>query len=234
MKNIIATSLIGMLAASMMAADAPKDEVKAAAKKLAENSYCWKSTVQVPEGSPFRPGPTEGKITKDGLMFISTTRGENTTEAYVKGEKGALKTQEGWKSIEELTSGDAQQRGSFMARSLRNVRSPAAQVESLVTGSKELSKADGVFSGDLTEAGAKELLSFGRRSGGQAPEPKGAKGSVKFWMKDGTLSKYEFRVQGTIAGRDNQEMEIDRTTTVEIKDVGTTTFEVPADAKAKL
>jgi hypothetical protein len=40
-------------------------------------------------------------------------------------------------------------------------------------------------------------------------------------------------VKATIEGR-NGEMEIDRTTTMEIKDVGSTKVEVPADAKAKL
>jgi hypothetical protein len=235
MKRIIAASLMGMLAGTLMAADAAKDEVKAAVKKLTENSYSWKSTVQVPEGSQFRPGPTEGKMSKEGIMFLTMTRGENTTEAVLKGEKGAVKTQEGWKSVEELTSGDAQQnRGAFAARMLRGYRSPSAQVETLLAQCKELSKADGVCSADLTEAGAKELLSFGRRPGGQAPEPKGAKGSVKIWLKDGNLAKYEFRVQGTVSGRDNQEFEVDRTTTIEIKDVGTTAFEVPADAKKLL
>jgi hypothetical protein len=77
-------------------------------------------------------------------------------------------------------------------------------------------------------------LAFGGRGGGQnAPEIAGAKGSVKFWIKDGLISKYEFNVQGKVTFGD-QKREINRTTTVEIKDVGTTKVELPDEAKAIL
>jgi hypothetical protein len=237
MKNIVALGVFGLMTCSLIAADAVTDEVKAAAKKLADNSYSWKITVQVPEGTggQFRPGPTEGKIAKDGTVYLVMTRGENTIEAAVKGEKGALKTEEGWKSVAELSAGgDQPNRGTFMARMLTNYKSPAAQAETLAASVKDLKKAEGVYSGDLTEEGAKQMLSFGRRPGGQTPEPKGAKGSVKFWVKDGQLVKYEFNVQGTISGRDNQEFEVNRTTTTEIKDIGSTKVELPEGAKAKL
>ena len=56
---------------------------------------------------------------------------------------------------------------------------------------------------------------------------------MKFWIKDGELSKYEFKVQGKVSFNGN-ERDVDRTTTVEIKDVGTTKVEVPEDAKKKL
>ena len=49
------------------------------------------------------------------------------------------------------------------------------------------------------------------------------------------LSKYESHVEGKMTGgRNNRETEVNRTTTVEIKDVGTTKLEVPAEAKKKL
>ena len=63
---------------------------------------------------------------------------------------------------------------------------------------KDLKKDGEAYASDLTEAGAKELLSFGGRRGGNAPEPKNAKGSVKFWVKDGLLAKYELKLQGTV------------------------------------
>jgi hypothetical protein len=56
---------------------------------------------------------------------------------------------------------------------------------------------------------------------------------VKFWLKDGALSKYQFNVKGTMSFNGN-DREIDRTTTVEIKDVGTTKLTVPEEAKKKL
>ena len=63
MKKIILINAMALLAGTLWAADS--EDVKAAAKKLAEQSnYSWKTTVVVPEGSQFRPGPTEGRPKK--------------------------------------------------------------------------------------------------------------------------------------------------------------------------
>ncbi len=56
---------------------------------------------------------------------------------------------------------------------------------------------------------------------------------MKFWVKDGALAKYEFNVQGKMEFNGNP-IDIDRTTTVEIKDVDSTKVEVPEEAKGKL
>jgi hypothetical protein len=117
---------------------------------------------------------------------------------------------------------------------MRNYKHPAVQLEEMLNGTKELKQADGAYAGDLTEDGAKQFLTMGRRAGSQAPEPKGAKGSLKVWLKDGSLAKYEYNVQGKIMGRNDQEMEINRTTVVEIKDVGATNVQVPDEAKKKM
>ncbi len=61
----------------------------------------------------------------------------------------------------------------------------------------------------------------------------GAKASVKFWIKDGSLSKYEYHTQATMSFNGN-DMNIDRTTTVEIKDVGSTKVTVAPEAAKKL
>ena len=243
---MIKTSLsaaITLLAGSLIAADSgPKDDVKTAAGKLAAKSnYSWKTTVETPGGGGggggrFRPGPTEGKTEKDGFTFLSMTRGDNTIEAVLKAGKGALKTADGWKSLAEATEGgDGQPNPTrFIGRMLQNFKTPAAQAEDLADKTKELKKSDDAYTGELTEAGAKELLTFGPRpGGGNAPTPSNAKGSVKFWLKDGALSKYEFKLQGTINFNGN-DVEVDRTTTVEIKDVGTTKLDVPEEAKKKL
>ena len=74
---------------------------------------------------------------------------------------------------------------------------------------------------------------FGGRGGGNGPEISGAKGSVKFWVKDGMLFKYEIKVQGKVSFNGN-DRDIDRTTTIEIKDIGSTKVEVPDDAKKKM
>jgi hypothetical protein len=119
---------------------------------------------------------------------------------------------------------------------MRNVQLPAVQAAEIVAGVKELKKDGEVIGGDLTEEGAKSLMRFGRRGGGgggEGPTVTGAKGSAKFWVKDGVLTKYELKVSGKMEFNGN-EMDMDRTTTVEIKDVGTTKVEVPEAAKQKL
>ena len=73
-------------------------------------------------------------------------------------------------------------------------------------------------------------------AGGRAatlPSRAGAKGSAKFWLKDGALSKYEFKAKGKMTFN-GEEREIDRTTTVEIKDVGSAKVSVPEAAKKKI
>jgi hypothetical protein len=42
------------------------------------------------------------------------------------------------------------------------------------------------------------------------------------------------KVSGTTKNRDGDDMDIDRTTTVEIKDIGTTKITVPDEAKSKI
>jgi len=96
---------------------------------------------------------------------------------------------------------------------------------------QELKKDGEIIAGDLTEEGAKNLMRF--RRGGEGPAISDAKGSVKFWLKDGMLAKYEFKVSGKMDFNGN-EVELDRTTTVEIKEVGKTKIEVPEGAKSKL
>ena len=93
---------------------------------------------------------------------------------------------------------DNDQQGAprMVARMLQAFKTPAAEAEDLASKTKELKLADGVYSGDLTADAIKERLRFGRRSGETPPEVSGAKGSVKFWLKDGSLAKYEFSVTG--------------------------------------
>ena len=105
------------------------------------------------------------------------------------------------------------------------------QAAELATFAKELKKDGDTYSSDLSEDGAKTLLRF--RRGGDGPAVSNAKGSVKFSLKDGALVKYEFKVQGTINFGGN-DVDVDRATTVEIKDVGKTKVEVPEEAKKKL
>lgn len=245
MNRTIAFSAAFTLAASLLAADA-KEEVKAAAKKLADASgYSWKATTEMGGGGGGGGGgrfggPTEGKTLKDGTICLVMTRGENTFEAFKKGEKGAFKTQDGWQSLADATAGGGGggggqgNPGRFMGRTIQNYKAPAEEAADMAAKVKALKKEGDAWVGELTEEGAKSFMTFGRGGGGgNAPEISGAAGTVKFWTKDGVLSKYEYNLKGSMNFNGN-ERALDRTTTVEIKDVGATKLEIPAEAKAKM
>ena len=161
---------------------------------------------------------------------MKSTFGDRTMHTAAKGEKVIFKGEDEW----EVADDGAQGPGAFASRRMKAFKAPAAEAADLVDKSQSLKSAEGVISGDLTEAGAKSFLTFGgRRQNADAPGPKDAKGSVKFWVKDGELTKYEYNVQGKIVGRDDTEIPINRTTTVEIKDVGKTKLTLPDEAKKK-
>ena len=230
MKKIILVAAIALLVAasrqSAGAADSsPKDEITNAAKKLGEKpNYSWRMTVVVPEAAQFKPGPTEGKAEKNGFTHVTMSFGDNSTQAVLKGDKAAVTNQDGeWQSVADLESGET--RGRFLARIVRGFKAPTAQAAELAAATKDLKKDGDVYSGDLTPEGAKAQFRI-------APATD-AKGSVKFWLKDGALSKYEFKLKGTVEFNGN-EVDVDRTTTVEIKDVGTTKVTVPEAATKKL
>lgn len=239
MRLLTVAAVSSAFALTLMAAE-PKDQVAAAAKKLVGQSYSWTSLTKV-EGAQYTPRPLEGMADKDGFVCMKQEFNNNSAEAFMKGTKGVVKTDDGWMTAEELTqaAGGGQGRGRGPGRMLLSAKAPAETVLDLVGKMKEVKAGEaGMVSGDLTEAGAQELLTAGRRGrGGQdaPPAPKNAKGSMKLWMKDGVLAKYELTVSGTITfGQSQEERDMSRTTTVEIKDVGQTKFEVPAQVKAKL
>jgi hypothetical protein len=92
-----------------------------------------------------------------------------------------------------------------------------------------------MFSGDLKEEAAKELLERGarRREGQDPPKVENPKGTMKFWIQNGALTKYELNIRGKVTAGD-RESDVNRTTTVEIKDAGSTKLEVPVEAKQKM
>lgn len=214
-----------------------KEDVKAAAKKVTDApAYTWTTTTEI-EGAQWTPATITGKALKGGPAVITSERDGQVTTAVVHGEKGAVKTDDGWKTAEELRNagggGGGGGRGGRGAMLLRT-RPPADEAARIADKAKELKAVDGVVSGDLTEEGAKELATQGRaRAGGQAIEARNAKGSVKYWIKDGQLSKMQLKVAATMTVN-GEDRDMARTTTYEIKDVGSTTVAVPDDAKKAL
>jgi len=230
-----------VLAAGSVMADS-KDDVKAAAAALGSAAnYTWHTSVAVPEDAQFKPGPTDGKTEKGGYTTLTlSTFGDTTVDAAIKGTNGAIKSQDnGWQTLAEATAGGGGGGGgfnpaTFVARQVQDFKVPAVEAASLADAAKDLKAGDKGITGDLTEDGAKALMAFrGGRRGGPPPAITNPKGSVTFTIADGKLTKYQFHVSGSMDFNGNP-FDIDRTTTVEIKDVGTTKVEVPAEAKKKL
>ena len=238
--NLILTAAI-FFAGSLISVQADdKEDLNSAIKKLAEKgNYSWTSNTKRPEGSGGGgggrgpSGPTEGK-TADGLAYITSTRGDRTTESLVNGKKAAYKGEDGWAAVEEQGEGGGGQgqrrgRGGF---GLRNFKAPAVQAEELLAGVAELKKDGDAFTGELKEEAAKALVSFGggRSGDGGGPELTGVKASAKFWIAEGVITKYETVAEGSMSFN-GQDRDLGRTTTVEIKEVGTTKIDVPEEAK---
>jgi hypothetical protein len=235
LKQIATLGLIGLVANGLIAAESnSKDKVASAAKQLADKSnYSWTTSMKEADGSPGRLGTIEGKAEKGGLTGLSFSVGDVPVTVFMKGDKGAAQALEGWQTFDEIaqTSGTA----AAVVRFLRSYKAPVAESSKLLGDVQELKETGGAFTGDLKEEAVKEMLLFGtrRREGQEPPKTTDAKGSVKFWIKDGLLSKIEINVQGKVTAGERH-AEINRTTTVEIKDVGTTKMDLPAEAKQKL
>ena len=227
-----------LVGCSLFAADStPTDDVTAAAKALGDQAnYSWRTTVDAGANARFRPGPTDGKTEKDGYTTLSMTFNDNTTEIAMKGGKVAIKGDSGWQSSDEASQdngGGGFNRGTFMVRMAQNYKAPAAEAVTLAGQSSNLTAGTNGITGDLSEDGAKALLTFRRGGNGGGPTVTNPKGSVTFWITDGKLAKYQTHVTGTVSFNGN-DRDVDRTSTTEIKDIGSTKLEIPDDTKKKL
>ena len=231
---LVIASLWALSALTLSAAElSPQETVTRAAQALGEKpNYAWRTTTVVPDSSPFRPGPWEGKTERNGPTWVKMTFGENTSEFVLKGDSGAALTPDGgWQSLSELENAEGP--GRFLAILIRDFKAPARQAAQLAGYAKDLKRDGDAYVGALTEEGAKELLTWRPRAGGEGPQVSGAQGSVKFWVRDGVLSQYEFKLKGTVSFNGNS-FENDRTTTVVVREVGTTTLTLPEAALKKL
>ena len=112
---------------------------------------------------------------------------------------------------------------------------PHEEIAIIVAGYIDIKAEEGgVFSGTLNETAAKLLLVH---AGQDELTPLKASGTFRLWIADGKLVKYETKLDGTLQVETRSakhQVNVHQKTTTTLKDVGTTTFEVPTDAKKKL
>jgi hypothetical protein len=232
-KHILVGTMV-ILVGSVISANAePKDDVKDALKKLSDGgNYTWTSTLE----AQFGAGTTKGKTDKTDGTFYTSTRGDNSTDFAVLNGKGAVKGDDGWQSAEDAAA-NGQGMIRFQAAQLRNYKAPADAALANIDKIDTFTKTDDVYSADLTPEAVKAMAAFrGRRGGNGAtppPEITDPKGSVKVWIKDGAVSKMVITLGGSMSFNGN-DVQIDRTTTTEFSDVGSTKVEIPDDAKKVL
>ena len=191
--SFLTLSVVASFTYSLISAE-PAADVKAAAKKLAgKSNYSWNSTPKSESGNSPGSGPAEGQTEKDGFTYVTFSVGNNDVELAFKGDKAAIKREGDWYSTDQL-EGDS----AWIARRLKQFKAPAAEAEELLENMDGVKKGEnGVYSGDLTESGVKDLFAKLRRRE-TGPKPQGAKGWAKFWITDGVLSKYQFKIQGKL------------------------------------
>ncbi len=233
----IVSLLAVLLIPGFAAAAEPKEELQAAVKKLADApNYSWTTKV---EGG-FSRGGGDGKTEKDGPTSLEIKLGDDSYQVVFKGDKAAAKGMGGWASTADLAR-DAEEEMNFsperfLLQTIKTFKTPAGQAQDLCDKVQTVQKSGDAYTADLDDETVKRLLMFLRRRGADASaqvDAKDPKGSVKCWISDGTLTKMEVHLQGTVVFNNN-ERKIDRTTTTEIKDLGSTKVEVPDGAKAKL
>jgi hypothetical protein len=248
MKAYVWTGIVMAAAASSALAFDDLDDVKAAAKKLEDSAnYSWTTTTKNNAETPgqgagrYAPGPVEGKSEKGGVTWYSMKQGENVIEGAMKGDKFAFKVKDQWMGSGDVPGGAPQGRpdpSMFLGRILKTMKPGAQGFSEMIGRIKDLkSEGGGLYSGEFSPEGARDQITPPRPEGVPGnvtlPAISDAKGTIKVWVKDGMVSKVESTMLGkmTIGGKDR---EINRTTTVEFKDVGTTKVEIPDEAKKKL
>jgi hypothetical protein len=242
-RRILCTGFALVASVAVVAHADPKDDVTGAIAKLdAAPNYTYVSTTQGRGG----PQVTTVKIQKDGYTYTSRDFNGTPIETYAKGTVTVFKNQDGaWMTAAEMAAaGGGGGGGRGRGRGFGAAPAPAVELKAWEDKLSNFAAADGAITADVDPDFAKTLVPAGRgrRGGGggggggappAAPVLKDVKATVKFTLADGNIAKYEAHVTGTRTVND-QDMPIDNTTSTEIKDIGTTTFDVPADAKAKL
>lgn len=209
--------------------DANQDLVAAATKLTDAGNYSWRSVTNDTSGNGSTL-ITDGKTDKSGYTTVNLNSGDYYVRLIIKGESGAINTGDGWKTADDLT--DNRRAARFLSFTVRGFKSPAVLAQEAASHVKELRAEEDAFVADVTGNEAAQLLSpMANLRGGR--EMSNAKATVRFWVRDGVLSKYQVHATYTVS-RNGNDTDIDRTTTVDFTDIGSATVEVPEDVKRKL
>jgi len=229
------------VACCLMAADGRADEAKAptddtlmqtltdAIERLdQQSSYRWTIEVEVPEEIRFRPGPTQGTTVQGGATHVTQSFGPRSTQVVIVGDKAAVTNRDGRWETASLSDQSYRSEG-FAASIARDTQTPVEEANELTLSLTSLEEEGDGLVGTLPVDASKAQLA-GRRG---VDSVRDTKGTVRFSISDGVLTKYVLRVEGTLVD-DDQTRETWRQTTVQVKDVGTAKLDLPSGATEAL
>lgn len=221
MKILIAFATVFASSATLMAANSSAiEDVRNAAQKLAAaENYSWTTT----RDSKQFAGPNHGRTGKGAYTCLDFPVQNNTFEAILRDNQGMIKTAKGWERLDAAANENVELsvRPWVAAWHFHLYTLPAVEAQIFAGQVENVVGSNGVYSGVIPTAD---------------PAKSGPKLSVKFWIKDGVLTKYQFNFKGTVQGKYGltRDADVDQTTTVEIKDIGTTTITVPDEVRDKM
>ncbi len=245
--------LVSVIAISSGAYADKKDDVSAAARKLADrSSYRWSSTTRSDGAGPFGgSSSTTGQLDADGNLWVSSKSQQTSSEFARRQDKLAVVVDGNWMTAEQAAERSPAGRGrggppgGLNARSAANFNTPIAQVEELLAKATNFKQDGELVTAELPTEAAAELLNAGaqdRRGGrGQrggrggrgsrgAPSTRDAKGTLTFKIKDGLLAEYTVEASATRQFGENEVKQV-RTTTTTFAAADAAQTSLPNDAK---
>jgi hypothetical protein len=205
-------------------------QVTDAAAKLSDASSCsWRAVTN--DIVTNTQQAQDGKTDQSGYTLLKMDVGGSLVRIMFKGRVGALNTGDGWRSADDLA--DQRRVARVLSSTIRGFKSPVLIAKQMAAKIKDLKPDEDALAGEVSGKDATDLLTA-LSSGRGRSQMANAKATVRFWIHDGVLSRYEVRATGTMTGRNGAETPFDQKFTVDFSDVGNTAVEVPDEVKKKL
>lgn len=235
--------VVGILSGSAKpAAPDERGEIEQALLKLAAaENFSWVAmTIEEADGKdPKLADTVEGKSVKGGWCRLSRPKTKTTTHAFLRGDRLALLTPQGWKTVDvkEIAPGAAKPGKELRpAQDLLHAKAPLAEAKFLLGRLHELERREnGLHSGRLAPLNVPIILERAASEGHKIPAFEDPQVRVNFRITEGMLASYELVVSGRNAKpKKGQGAGSLISMAVDFTDVGTTTLEVPDEARKLL
>lgn len=241
--HLMALAAVGILSgwANPSARDAKGDVEQALQKLAAAESFSWVAmTIEETDGKDPKLAETvEGKWVRGGWSRLSRPKTKSTTDAFMKNDRLALMTSQGWKSVDlkDLAPGGAKPAKDIRpAQDLLHAKAPLAQARVLLGRMNEVGRREnGLYSGRMAPLNVPIILEYAATAGLKLPTLEDTEIRVNFRINEGVLGSYELVVSGRNAKSKNPQTAGRLVSmAVDFTEVGTTTLEVPDEARKLL